>query len=114
MLRKALLIGVLHLLVTFGCFALSIGSAMQGLDTGAAPSTFARVTTEVGDFLLLPIARPVFEAGGKAPWAAYLGYPVLVMNSLIWGLLLAWLGGLLWRRVETGDIRESTRGASRA
>jgi hypothetical protein len=105
MLRKALFIGVIHLLVALGCFAVSIGSATQGLDTGAAPSAVARITTAVGDFLLLPVARPVFEVGGKAPWAAYLGYPVLVMNSLIWGLLLAWLGGLLWRRPQSGDVR---------
>jgi len=105
MLRKAFFIGVMHLLVTLGCFAVSIGSAMQGLDTGAVPPAVARITRAVGDFLLLPVARPVFELGGKAPWAAYLGYPVLVMNSLIWGLLLAWIGGLLWRRPRTGDVR---------
>lgn len=105
MLRKALFIGLIHLVVALGCFAVSIGSAMQGLDTGAAPPAVARITRAVGDFLLLPVARPVFELGGNAPWGGYLGYPVLVMNSLIWGLLLAWIGRLLWRRPRASDIR---------
>ena len=106
MLRKALFIGVIHLLVTLGCLALSIGSAMQGLDTGAAPPTLARIATKVGDFLLLPVARPMFEHGAQARWGGYLPYLVLAINSLIWGLVLAWLGRVLWRRPDkTGDIR---------
>lgn len=106
MLRKALLIGVIHLLLTLGCVALSLGSAMQGLDTGTAPSTVSRIATGVGDLLLLPIARPVFERGAKAPGGGYLAYVALVMNSLLWGLLLAWLSRLLWRRPnDVGDIR---------
>lgn len=108
MLLRALLIGVLHLLIVLGCLALSVGAAMQGLDTGAPPSFLARIALSVGDVLLLPVARPVFEHGtaNGGGWV----YLALAINSLVWGLILAWLTGLSRRRAMAGVTRLRSRG----
>ena len=75
---------------------------MHGLDTGAAPSTFTRVAMKVGDVLLLPLARPILERGTAATGGGGWSYMALGLNSLVWGLVLAWLGGLLGRRTAGG------------
>jgi hypothetical protein len=108
MLRRAFLIAVVHLFVVLGCLALSVGAAMRGLDTGAAPSTVARIAMRAGDVLLLPLALPVMESGTTANWAGSWSYMVLVLNSSVWGLVLAWVGRMVWRRHKTNTVRFSS------
>ncbi len=98
MFRRVVLIGVIHLLVVLGCMALSVGSAMHGLDTGAAPATVARIGTGLSDVLLLPVARPMLEHGTTTHWGGGWFYVVLAINSLVWGMILSGLGKLLWTR----------------
>jgi hypothetical protein len=105
MLRRALFIAVAHLLVVLGCMALSIQSAMHGVDTGAAPSAFARMARDLGNVLLLPLARPIFERGMSVFSGGGWSYMVLGVNSLAWGLFLAWTGGLLWGLRKAGGVR---------
>jgi hypothetical protein len=105
MLRRTFAFATIHLLLMLLCFGLAAGSAMSRLDTGAPRSVTARAASAVSDLLLLPLAYPGLSIVGSRALPGGWAYAMIILNSVIWGVGLAWMVKVLRRRSRPG-LRE--------
>jgi len=102
MLRRTLAFATIHLLLVLLSLGLAAGSAMSRLDTGAPSSVTARAASAVSDLLLLPLGYPALGIVGSRGLPGGWAYAMIILNSVIWGVGLAWMVKVLRRRSRAG------------
>jgi hypothetical protein len=91
-------ITVLHAVVTFASIAIAFTRGMRRFDSPALRETYLeRVCNVVASIFMQPSAK-ILTALGAMPRTSVLEWSVLLLNSLLWGLMIALLVGRLSAR----------------
>jgi hypothetical protein len=94
-----LLLSVLHFSATFALLFAVSSHSMSSFDTGAPPTFFDRAAFYTVEVLWFPVMQISWFFGFHAIGN---GYPVLIANSVLWGIGLSYgftfIGGRIPRR----------------
>jgi hypothetical protein len=101
-IRLAVLFAGIHLALSLGSFWISFSTGMKRFDAGAPMGSIESMASFLSGVLLQPMLGlwSITFSGHSGP--ALLQWAAILVNSLLWGMALAFLvGALPYRRSKT-------------
>lgn len=101
-IKRALLFAAMHFGALAAAFAQSFSSTMDRFDTGAPATSSDTVIELFVDILSMPLGWLLLHAPISRDWVDLvdmLAWPIIVLNSLLWGFAAEFLASRLGRKL---------------